>query len=60
MQSVRSRIWNRVAVSIPCDDNQYTTGTSNIQPKYNTLQARLIDKHYGSSSYIFDFKKMLP
>ena len=29
MQSVSSRIWTRVAVSISCDDNHYTTGTSN-------------------------------
>ena len=28
MQSVSSRIWTRVAVSIYCDDNHYTTGTS--------------------------------
>ena len=28
MQSVSSRIWTRVAVSISYDDNQYTTGTS--------------------------------
>ena len=28
MQSVSSRIWTRIAVSISCDDNQYTTGTS--------------------------------
>ena len=28
MQSVRSRIWTRVAVSTSCDDNDYTTGTS--------------------------------
>ena len=27
MQSVRSRIWTRVAVSISSDDNHYTTGT---------------------------------
>ena len=25
MQSVSSRIWTRVAMSIYCDDNQYTT-----------------------------------
>ena len=31
MQSVRSRIWTRVAVSISCDDNHYTTGTSTKQ-----------------------------
>ena len=30
MQSVSSRIWTRVAVSISYDDNHYTTGTSNI------------------------------
>ena len=28
MQSVSSKIWTRVAVSISCDDNHYTTGTS--------------------------------
>ena len=28
MQSVSSRIWTRVAVSITYDDNHYTTGTS--------------------------------
>ena len=27
MQSVLSRNWTRVAVSISCDDNHYTTGT---------------------------------
>ena len=26
MQSVSSRVWTRVAVSIPYDDNHYTTG----------------------------------
>ena len=29
MQSVSSRIWTRVAVSISYDDNHYTMGTSN-------------------------------
>ena len=28
MQSVSSRIWTRVAVSISYDDNHYTTGIS--------------------------------
>ena len=28
MQSVSSRIWTRVTVSISYDDNDYTTGTS--------------------------------
>ena len=30
MQSVSSRIWTRVTVSISCDYNHYTTGTSII------------------------------
>ena len=38
MQSVMSRIWTCVTVSISCDDNHYTTGTSkqmiNIESKY--------------------------
>ena len=32
MQSVWSRIWTRVAVSISCDDNHYTMGTSCVFP----------------------------
>ena len=28
MQSVRSKIWTRVTVSISYDDNHYTKGTS--------------------------------
>ena len=31
MQSVSSRIWTRVVVSISYDDNRYTTGTSYCQ-----------------------------
>ena len=30
MQSVLSRIWTRITVSISHDDNHYTTGTSNL------------------------------
>ena len=30
MQSVSSRVWTRVAVSISSDDNDYTTGTSKV------------------------------
>ena len=30
MQSVSSRIWTHVAVSISYDDNHYTTGTSSL------------------------------
>ena len=35
MQSVSSRIWTRVAVSISYDDNDYTTGTSVINELSN-------------------------
>ena len=35
MQSVSSRIWTRVAVSISYDDNHYTTGTSKWDDNYN-------------------------
>ena len=34
MQSVSSRIWSRVAVSISYDDNHYTTGPSRVLNKY--------------------------
>ena len=30
MQSISSRIWTRVVVSISYDDNHYTMGTSNF------------------------------
>ena len=42
MQSVSSRIWTRVAVSISYDDNHYTTGTSIEEPlhcHYSLLQS---------------------
>ena len=37
MQSVSSRIWTRVTVSISYDDNHYTTGTLILQYK-NTIK----------------------
>ena len=41
MQSVSSKIWTRVAVSISYDDNHYTTGTSKfIQEEVNMEQWR--------------------
>ena len=36
MQSVLSRIWTRVGVSISYDDNHYTTGTSSVS--HNRVQ----------------------
>ena len=37
MQSVSSRIWTRVVVSISYDDNHYTTGTSLSKPRFSSL-----------------------
>ena len=42
MQSVSSRIWTRVAVSISCDDNHYTTGTSNKVFVFISMTSRWI------------------
>ena len=64
MQSVSSRLWTRVAVSISYDDNNYTTGTStNIVKQYDepynghiswnpfmTLNISILKRIY----YIFD------
>ena len=40
MQSVSSRIWTRVAVSISYDDNDYTTGTS--KNNYTTGTSKIL------------------
>ena len=37
MQSVSSRIWTRIAVSISCEDNHYTTGTARIEFLFITI-----------------------
>ena len=48
MQSVSSRIWTRVAVSISNDDNHYTTGTSIRYQKVNIVSLDLgIWRHTG-------------
>ena len=41
MQSVSSRIWTRVAVSISYDDNHYPTGTSSC--RFEPIQECVID-----------------
>ena len=43
MQSVSSRIWTRVAVSISYDDNDYTTGTS-TKHNFDNLNAAVLSK----------------
>ena len=52
MQSVSSRIWTRVAVSISYDDNHYTTGTSQIVsvmvPTLRTIK---------NSSYYYEYRE---
>ena len=49
MQSVSSRIWTRVTVSISYDDNDYTTGTSTTTPRappdFHMLKILLIAVH---------------
>ena len=43
MQSVLSRIWTCVAVSISYDDNDYTTGTSAISMLLPKLCSRVLN-----------------
>ena len=43
MQSVASRIWTRVAVSISYDDNHYTTGTHHF---IGALCDSLVDNNF--------------
>ena len=51
MQSVSSRIWTRVAVSISYDDNHYTTGTNEC-PGYDNK------KSDGETPVMLDLWKM--
>ena len=44
MQSVSSRIWTRVAVSITSDDNHYTTGTSRLYGDRDETTNRIISE----------------
>ena len=54
MQSVSSRIWTRVAVSISYDDNHYTTGTS-IYSVIIIIIIIIIDFNFSISSYFLCF-----
>ena len=49
MESVSSRIWTRVAVSISYDDNHYTTGTSII---HTTIPYSFMNDIVGHSTMI--------
>ena len=46
MQSVSSKIWTRVAVSIFYDDNHYSTGASKITPR---APPQLRDRHFRNN-----------
>ena len=47
MQSVSSRIWTRVAVSISYDDKHYTTGTSYVDHASAVKKKRNHQKFVG-------------
>ena len=49
MQSVSSRIWTRVAVSISYDDNYYTTGTFVLD--YNTWNHLIVYIFMSNGSF---------
>ena len=49
MQSVSSRIWTRVAVSISYDDNHYTTNTSITGNMFIIMEL----KHFASEQNYF-------
>ena len=51
MQSVLSKIWTGVAVSISYDDNHYTMGTSHLVVLYKKkiIVRNFLPKHFPSS-----------
>ena len=53
MQSVSSKIWTRVIVSISYDDNHYTTSTSSRL--YGSFQVHQLHLESTSSSYSIAF-----
>ena len=61
MQSVSSRIWTRVAVSISCDNNHYTTGTSHcsIHLYHNSNYYRTHAWSFSWQVVVTDLKKCL-
>ena len=46
MQSVSSRIWTRVAVSISYDDNDYTTGTDDNMITFLKIQEKFEQRKF--------------
>ena len=71
MQSVSSRIWTRVAVSISYDDNDYTTGTSMMdnndgwwererESGNSVLSARLDEDHFDDDFFFITMTWLFP
>ena len=63
MQSVSSRIWTRVVVSISNDDNHYTTNTSSNNNDHLLSIIDSIDfssyKYMVSSNFLFNIDNLL-
>ena len=57
MQSVSSRMWTRVAVSISCEDNHYTTGTSITVPIISFILKA--DSVFSTSIFTFHFRLVI-
>ena len=55
MQSVSSRLWTHVAVSISYDDNHYTSGTPSIRICYIRLWCDWLFRPYHHINYICYF-----
>ena len=53
MQSVSSRIWTRVAVSISYDDNHYTTGTSILRSNFSVVNKSALSNSANLNSLYF-------
>ena len=58
MQSVSSRIWTRVAVSVSYDDNHYTTGTSSTVI-YRTDEPLIPHKYVGHKWEAVNMRNMI-
>ena len=59
MQSVSSRIWTRVAVSISYDDNDYTTGKKQKVSRKNNYRRQLRQRHSDTGEYSVSFKLII-
>ena len=53
MQSVSSRFWTRVAVSISYDDNHYTTGTLQISYRKKPQKLSSISRSNLQSLFVY-------